>query len=330
MRLPQRTPDVRRPSRAGACRAGPLRRRTSWHRTGPSPHPSPHTTRAPADRDRWRPCRTASGASGHVRWNADGTRPARPWWRRGRSPIPAVGPLVATSAVCSTSRAWGVELPGVEPGSRGPVAVGSTCVDRGSSRTRCSSIRQLPRSTPSQVSPLRSTVEVSGWSSVMSIRSPYRASEGDRRRCLSCESQFIVGVCGSQRVINEVTLSILGTLPRRRTDHGRDHVSPVSVEAFRRCAVVRPGGPGRASYDTVSSVAQGQVSVRRPPRPCSRLTAPRGAPTTSRRCRWARHRGRPRGPAAEPSPGDGRGWLPRQLAGCSPPEGPPLTGGRAP
>jgi hypothetical protein len=178
--------------------------------------------------------------------------PWGPWWPRRRCVPP--------------HELQGVELPGVEPGSRGPVAVGSTCVDRGSSRTRCSSIRQLPRSTPSQVSPLRSTVEVSGWSSVMSIRSPYRASEGDRRRCLSCESQFIVGVCGSQRVINEVTLSILGTLPRRRTDHGRDHVSPVSVEAFRRCAVVNPGGPGRASYDTVSRTGQGQVSVRRAPR----------------------------------------------------------------
>ncbi len=75
----------------------------------------------------------------------------------------------------------GVELPGVEPGSRGPAALGSTCVGSGSSRERCSGARQPPFPYHHKVFPSARWSRPSGWSLVMSIRPSYEASEADRR-----------------------------------------------------------------------------------------------------------------------------------------------------
>ena len=97
---------------------------------------------------------------------------------------------------------WLVELPGVEPGSRDPEALGSTCVGSGSSRARCSGTRQPPCPIPPFGVPLGPVVMSAGWSLVMSIRPSYEASEADRRRCLGCECHVVIGSCVFPRVLS--------------------------------------------------------------------------------------------------------------------------------
>ncbi len=125
-----------------------------------------------------------------------------------------------------------VELPGVEPGSRDPEALGSTCVGSGSSRARCSGARQHPCPLPPFGVPLGPAVMSSGWSLVMSIRPSYEASEADRRRCLGCECHLLIGSCVFPRVINEVAWA------SSARSHGNGLITIETVSAPGRWRIV--------------------------------------------------------------------------------------------
>ena len=85
-----------------------------------------------------------------------------------------------------------MELPGVEPGSRGPDDEGATCVGPGCSRTRYSGARQPPRPHHPAMFPQARWSEPVRWIPEMSIGPPYGASEGDRRCGLGSEYQVSV------------------------------------------------------------------------------------------------------------------------------------------
>lgn len=180
---------------------------------------------------------------------------------------------------------WVVELPGVEPGSRGPDDEGATCVGPGWSRTRCSGARQPPRPHHAAVSPRATWSEPFGWIPVMAIDPPYGASEGDRRCVSGSEGQVsVLGVYWFSRGISEARVSILGTLPHRRQRPRSRPCQPPgrSIDAVRlsRCS------PVRVPVVSDAASARGPSPARRPAWPSCGACRRRSCPARRRTRAW--------------------------------------------
>ena len=93
-----------------------------------------------------------------------------------------------------------------------------------------------------KVSPSARWSRPSGSILVMSFRSPYEESGAERRSHYAARAISSLAIVVSHAFCRGHA-GILGTLPRHRPDHDRNHVSPVSGAAHRRCAVVN--GPRR-------------------------------------------------------------------------------------
>ena len=230
-----------------------------------------------------------------------------PWWSRPTSSDPPVRLVDLEGAVVElpggSVRRVAVELPGVEPGSRGPDDEGATCVGPGCSRTRCSGARQPPRPHHAAMSPQATWSEPFGWILVMSIGPPYEASEGDRRCVSGSEGQVsVLGSCWFPRGINEARVSILGTLPHRRQRPRSRPCQPpgrcIDAVRFSRCAsdlaagtswrVPGSGDSGRGG-DGDRPVAATRVSGGGPswraPSPARRRASPSCGACRRRSCR---------------------------------------------
>jgi hypothetical protein len=199
------------PSRGPGGRCGDGRP-TSPTTKAPDVTPSGASSGSQASLDLRLHGRTSAGAlGGHRSASSDPRRPLG--GRRGRS----LGLPSHRASRTPVRRGAGVELPGVEPGSRGPVDEGATCVGSGCSRTRCSGARQLPGPHHPALSPRAGWSQLFGWIPVMSIGPPYGASEGDRHCVSGSEGQVsVLGDCLFPRGISEARAGILGTLPHRR------------------------------------------------------------------------------------------------------------------
>jgi hypothetical protein len=184
---------------------------------------------------------------------------------------------------------WRVELPGVEPGSRGPEARGSTCVGPGSSRTRCSRARQPPCPYRLMVFPGRSTVGVPGWSLVMSITTLLRGIGGGSSRVFRPRGP---GCCPWRLWFPACFVEVTRAPSARSPGNGLTTVETVSAPGVSWCAstlcscqpagwVRTPHRPDLRAYRVQPTLAPGcsqMVTIRRRPserpvtdqRPCRR------------------------------------------------------------
>jgi hypothetical protein len=163
-----------------------------------------------------------------------------------------------------------VELPGVEPGSRGPEARGSTCVGPGSSRTRCSRARQPPCPYRLRVFPGRSTVEVPGWSLVMTITTLLRGIGGGSSRVFRPREPE--AGCPWRLWFPARFVEVTRASSARSPGNGLTTVETVSAPGVSWCAstlcscqpvraVRTPRGPDLRSYTFQPALARGRSQM---------------------------------------------------------------------